>query len=114
VKLENEVFGSILPDIPHAVEFAGRVIDRTAGTKSFSQRLDRSGEHDDRDIVFIGMRAVAAARLKLGDVRMQLAEKRRWPLEQNSLSFSTGVMTAPKLSRKVASLRRCRQFQHRR
>jgi len=64
------------------VALAGRVVDRTAGTKSFSQRLD--GSLDDRDIVFIGMRAVAAARLKLGDVRMQLAEKRRWPLEQNS------------------------------
>ena len=84
VELENEVFGRFFANIPHAVEFAGRVVDRTAGAKSFSQRLDGSGEHDDRDIVFIGMRAVAAARLKLGDVRMQLAEKRRWPLEQNS------------------------------
>jgi len=54
VELENQIFGRFFANIPHAVALAGRVVDRTAGTKSFSQRLDGSGELDDRDIVFIG------------------------------------------------------------
>ena len=82
MKLEDEVPGGDVAHVLHAVRFAGDVVDDVVRLRPRTDRLDLSGEDDDRDVIRVGMRQVAVAGLENGDVRVKLSEMPGRSLEQ--------------------------------
>src|SRR5207253_8886133 len=74
VELEDDVSRGTISLVAHAVRFAGGEEDHVVRGCMPADRLERSLEYDDRDVVRVHMRVVAAAGLEDGDVRVELAQ----------------------------------------
>ena len=68
MEFENDVPGGNVAHVVHAVRCAGAVVDDVVRLRTRADRLDFSGEDDDRDVVVVGVRRVAVAGLEEGDV----------------------------------------------
>jgi hypothetical protein len=82
VELVDDVPRGAGADVAHTVLLAREVEDDVVRPRAAADRLDLPLEHDDRDVVGVGVRLVPLTGLEYDDVRLELAEVPRRPLDE--------------------------------
>jgi hypothetical protein len=95
VELDHDVAGGRRARVVDAMRLARGVEDRPAGADALAERFDFALEHDDRDVVRVGMRRVARAGRQHRRVRVQLAQAPVGP----SNSFFVRTFVTPRRRR---------------
>jgi hypothetical protein len=81
VELEYEIDRRYVSDVLHSVRFSRRVEDDTVGPDAFTQRFNRSFQHDDGYVMCVDMRGVTGPGLERRHMGLQAAKALRLAIE---------------------------------